>query len=72
MKTLSFKEPPAGHADWQKALTNNAAYSPLAMSKADKGADKPAGNTGTCVFPRVLLMGRAGKTMRGSTARAAD
>ena len=70
-KTLSFKEPPAGHADWQKALTNNAAYSPLAMSKADKGADKPAGNTGTCGLPRVLS-GRAGKPMLGSTARAAD
>jgi hypothetical protein len=28
-KTLTFKEPPAGHADWQKEMTNNAAYSPL-------------------------------------------
>jgi len=32
-KTLSFKEPPAGHAEWQKELSNNAAYSPLAMRK---------------------------------------
>lgn len=32
-KTLSFKEPPAGEADWQKELSNNAAYSPLAMAK---------------------------------------
>jgi nitrate reductase (NAD(P)H) len=45
-KTLSFKEPPAGHAEWQKELSNNAAYSPLAMTKGSGAASGAAAATG--------------------------
>ena len=41
-KTLSFKEPPAGHEKWQDAMSNNAAYSPFAMSKPAATITTPA------------------------------
>jgi len=41
-QTLSFKEPPAGHDKWQEEMTNNAAYSALAMSKGAVANNTPA------------------------------
>jgi len=57
-KTLSFKEPPAGNENWQNNLTNNAAYSPLAMKAgADKAAAPATGG------PIVSTKGADGKRL---------
>mmetsp|Transcript_22396 Transcript_22396/g.32804 ORF Transcript_22396/g.32804 Transcript_22396/m.32804 type:complete len:859 (-) Transcript_22396:140-2716(-) len=54
-KTLSFKEPPIGKENWQDNMTNNAAYSPLAMKP---GANKVVPATGG---PIVSTKGSDGK-----------